>query len=396
MKAKNPLAAVRRTFVDPFRDLKRNLLYLGTFLGVYGFALMNTISSYDLGTAGLVAIMSYFGPSLLLAAFVYWPLLYLGFSAVDGVKWRLFVFMLQGLSIIAFINAPQEPLIQGLVFGVSMSPFWTAHHIAMTQNTTKGNRGYEVSIGHFIFMTGGVFSALTSAYFLQMVSPQTGQMIALATLLTGTTCLFAASKIIRQHTAKHFISECRRVAKDNPYMARRIVSQSLFDMSTYTIAGLMHIMGISPTILAVIIVARLAIMFVLSPVIGTMAHKHRKHGYGIGLALAGCGWFILSLAPDQGIAFFLCLMLFVIGMSFASSSLMTGLYEKQSYATMMWSEVFLGIGRASGMIFLIPIMYYDVKIYLYILTALSFAIFAFNRRWLKTYATEVAEEGQTV
>ena len=27
-------AAVRRTFIDPFKDIKRNLLYLGSFLGV--------------------------------------------------------------------------------------------------------------------------------------------------------------------------------------------------------------------------------------------------------------------------------------------------------------------------------------------------------------------------
>lgn len=393
MLANKSSRAITRTFVDPFRDFRRNLLFLGTFLGVFGYAVMNTISAYDLGTVGLAAILAYFAPSLLLAAFVYWPLLYMGFSAFDGVKWRVTVFIIQGLSIFAFMKVPHEPLIQGLVFGLSMSPFWTAHHIAMAQNTTKGNRGYEVSIGQFIFLIGGVLAAIISANFLENANPQTGQITALVTLLGGTLCLLSSSKIIRQHSVKHYISECRRIANDHPYMARRIISQSLFDMPTFTIAALMHIMGLSPTLLATIIVARLFVMFLLSPVIGTLAHKHRKHGYGIGLALAGAGWLILSLAPDQGLAFFLCLMLFVIGMSFASSSLMTGLYEKQSYATMMWSEVFLGTGRAAGMIFLIPIMYYDVKIYLYVLTAISFALMIFNRRWLKRYAQEVATEG---
>lgn len=393
MIAKKHITAIRRTFVDPFQDLRRNLLYLGTFLGVFGFGVMNTISAYDLGTAGFAAIMSYFAPSLLLAAFIYWPLLYMGFSAFDGLKWRSTVFIIQGLSILAFMNAPEEPLIQGLVFGVSMSPFWTVHHIAMTQNTTKGNRGYEVSIGQFVFLVGGVFAAITSASFLESASPQAGQIIALSMLLSGTICLLGSSKILRQHSIRHYVKECRRIVNDNPYMARRIISQSLFDMPSFTIAALMHIMGISPTILATIIVARLVVMFLLSPVIGTMAHKHRKHGYGIGLALAGAGWLVLSIAPDQGVSFFLCLMLFVIGMSFASGSLMAGLYEKQSYATMMWSEVFLGIGRAAGMLFLIPIMFYDVKIYLYTLTAISFAIFAFNRRWLKKYVSEATPEG---
>lgn len=392
MKSKTHIKTIRRTFIDPFQDFKRNLLYLGSFLGIFGFSLMNTISSYDLGTAGLGAIMSYFAPALLLAGFIYWPLLYMGFSAFDGIKWRLFIFALQTASILTFISLPQEPLLQGLFFGVTMAPFWTAHHIAMVQNTTKSNRGYEVSIGHFIFLTGGVCAALSSAYFLENINVQTGLLIALTSLIVATTCLLASSQIVRQHTVSHFIKECRRVARDNPYMARRIISQSLFDAATFTLAALMHIMGISPTIMATIIVSRLILMFILSPVIGTLAHKYRRHSYGLGLALVSVGWLILAVTPSEGLAFFLCLMFVTIGISIATSSLMAGLYQMQSYATMMWSEVFLAVGRGAGLLLLVPIMYINVRLYLCVLAAVALGIFVVNRHWLRTYKNEVLNE----
>jgi hypothetical protein len=394
MSYKKSKEAVKRTFVDPFLNLKRNLLYLGTFLGVFGFGVMNTVSSYDLGTAGLMSIMGYFAPSLLLAGFVYWPLLYMGYSSADGIKWRSFVLALQALSIVAFAYTPPHPVYQGLAFGVTMSPFWTAHHIAMVQNTTKGNRGYEVSIGQFIFLTSGVVAAITSAHFLENMRLQTGLLIALGALLGGTLCLMISSNIVRQHTVRHFIKECKSIVTDNPYMARRIVSQSLFDMPSFTLAALMHIMGISPTIMATVIIARLVLMFFLSPLIGTLAHKHRKNGYGLGLSLVSVAWFILCVAPDQSLAFFLCLIFYAIGMNIASSSLMTGLYEKQSYATMLWSEVFLAIGRGSSMLLFIPIMYYNVRLYLMVLSALALAIFIINRKWLKKYAQEALSKGE--
>jgi len=393
MNAKKRIEAVRRTFVDPFRVFRRNLLYFGTFLGVYGFGLMNTLAAYDLGTAGLGSIMAYFGPALLLAGFVYWPLLYMGFSAIDGLKWRTFIFTTQAVSLVILLNIPREPLLQGLAFGVTMAPFWTAYHIAMVQNTTKGNRGYEVSIGQLLFLIAGVCAVITTAHFLETKNNVLGSLIALSTLMCGTICLLASSKVVRQHSARHYIHECRAIVNQNPYMARRIISQSVFDMPSFTMASLMHIMGISPTKMAAIIVLRLILMFFLSPIIGTMAHKHRKHGYGMGLALVSVGWFILGLAPEYSVSFFICLMCFIIGMSFASSSLMAGLYEMQSYATMMWSEVFLAVGRGAGLLILTPLMFYDVRVYLFVLALLAAFIFLINKRWMTTYAQEQAEEG---
>ena len=263
-----------------------------------------------------------------------------------------------------------------------------ARHIAMVQNTTKGNRGYEVSIGHFIFLISGVVSAITTAHFLETSSQATGLKLALVSLVAGTLCLLLSSRIVRQHSIRKFVQECRKVVSENPYLARRIISQSLFDMPSFTMAALMHLMGISPTVMASIIVARLLVMFFLAPLIGTIAQKHRKHGYGIGLGIVGLGWLVLALAPDQSGAFFLCSLLYAIGMSFASTSLMSGLYEMQSYGTMMWSELFLAIGRSAGLLFLVPLMFYDAQVYLFSLSALSFLIFIFNRRWVVMYTNE--------
>lgn len=86
-------------------------------------------------------------------------------------------------------------------------------------------------------------------------------------------------------------------------------------------------------------------------------------------------------------------MFITIGISIAGSSLMTGLYQMQSYATMMWSEVFLAIGRGVGLLLLVPIMYIHVRLYLCVLAAVALGLFVVNRRWLKTYKNEVLTEG---
>lgn len=386
MNAKAKLSAVKRTFYDPFKDFKRSLAYFGTFLGVFGFALLNTVSAYDLGTSGYAAILAYFAPSLIAAGFIYWPLLYMGFSAIDGLKWRFFVIILQALGLAGFVMAPADPLIQGLASGITLSPFWCIYHVAMVQNTSDGNRGFEVSVSQFIFLLAGVASGLSTAHFLEGHQSFWALVISLGSLLTGTGCLLGSSKIIRQHSPRHFIEECKKIVFDNPYMARRIISQSLFDMPSFTIAAMMSLMGISPTILATILVSRLGLMFFISPVIGNLAHKNRKHGFGIGLALIGLGWIALAIAPDQSAAYFVCLILYAVGSNFANASLATGLYEMKSYASMMWSEFFLAVGRSFGLIFLIPLLYYDVKVYLVTLALMSGVIFVFNRQWQRKWS----------
>jgi len=378
--------AIKRTYVHPFLDFKRNLVFLGTFLGMYGFALVNTVASYDLGGADFSSLLAFFGPSLLVAGILYWPLLYMGFSAYDSVLWRVFLFVIQLAGLICFTQAPADPLVQGFISGVMLAPFWCTHHIAMVQNTSHENRGYEVSLGMFIAMGSGVLSAVTSGYYLEVTKPVIAITISLVCMMLGTLCFLISMKIVRQHSVSSYIKESWRVAKDNPYMIRRIVSHSFFDIPTLAIAAIMSKVGISPVSMATLLIARLILMAFLSPTIGTVAHKYRKQGYGIGLFLIGAAWGLLAIEPSSEIIFFSFLIVFNFGLRIADGSLMTGLYEMQSYASMMWSEVYMTVGRVVSLIVLMPLLYLNLTAYLIVLALLSLAIFVVNRKWQLKWA----------
>lgn len=379
-------SATRRTYIHPFLDFKRNLVFLGTFLGMYGFALVNTVSSYDLASAAYSAFFTFACAAYVTAGFIYWPLLYMGFSSTDSLGWRVFLFILQLFALGLYVQTPPDPLLQGLVSGVMIAPFWTTHHIAMVQNTTSENRGYEVSLGMFITMGSALLSALTSGYFLEMQDAHVAIIISLATMMLGTLCFLLSMKIVRQHTIRHYIAECKRVMHDNPYMIRRIVSHSFFDLPTLAIAGIMKMTGISPTGLATILIVRLVLMAVLSPAIGTISHQYRKHGYGIGLLLIGLSWLLLTVDPGNAILFMIFMMIFNVGNRIADGSLMTGLYEMQSYASMMWSEVYMSIGRVISLLLFMPILYWNVRVYLVVLAAVAGLIFITNRKWQRRWA----------
>ncbi|HAX91491.1 MAG TPA: hypothetical protein DCY07_04695 [Rhodospirillaceae bacterium] len=381
-----PRNATLRTYVDPFLDMKRNLVYLGTFLGVFGFGLVNIFSSYDLGAGGYAHLAAYFAPAILLAGFVYYPLLYMGFSTADGLKWRFFLFALQLAAIAAYLIAPPIPFWRGLAAGIVLAPFWTSHHIAMVQNTTTANRGFEVALSMFVNLLSGVATALIAAHYLKEASPIIAVSIALIAMMAGTGCLLLASRCVRQNMAHAFVKECKDVMHDNPYMARRIISQSLFEAASFTIAALMFQVGISPTIMATILIARLAVMAFLSPLVGKIAHNHRQHGYALALFFIGLSWVVLALMPSNPFVFFAFMILYAIGMAFADSALVSGLYEMQSYASMLWSEFYLSVGRSAGFLLFVPLMFVNVTLYLLALAALAGALYVFNRRWQKRWA----------
>ena len=386
MKLKKATSAIRRTYINPFLDYKRNLVFLGTFLGMFGFALVNTVSSYDLAGATYTAFCTFAVSAYVTAGFIYWPLLYLGFSSADSVGWRIFLFLFQLMAIGLYVSTPPNPLLQGLASGIMMAPFWTTHHIAMVQNTTKENRGYEVSLGMFITMGSSFLSALGSGYFLENKNPNTAIIISLAAMMAGTLCFLLSMAIVRQHSVKHFIKECKHVMHDNPYMIRRIISHSLFDLPTLATAAIISMVGISPTIMSTLLITRLGLMALLSPTIGTIAHKYRKHGYGLGLGLIGFSWMMLAIDPSNVFLFMGFLLLFNFGNRFADGSLMTGLYEMQSYASMMWSEVYMTVGRIISLFLFMPLLYWNVTAYLLVLGVASFLIFVYNRKWQKKWA----------
>ncbi len=386
MTATKPRHAAKRTYLDPFKDIKRTLVLLGTFLGVFGFGLVNVFSSYDLSSGGYVQLAAYFVPALLLAGFIYWPLLYMGFSVADGLKWRFFIFAIQVASIAGYLIAPPLPLWRGLAAGLVLAPFWTAHHIAMVQNTTQGNRGFEVALSQFIMLLSGVATALFAAHYLKEANPLVAITIALFALMAGTGCFLLASRCVRQNTTRAFIKECKAIAHDNPYMARRIISQSLFEASSFTFAALMFLVGISPTIMATILIARLVLMAFLSPLVGKIAHNHRHHGYAIGLGFVSVSMLVLATAPSLSLVFLAFLILFGIGMNFSNGALASGLYEMQSYATMMWSEVYMATGRAIGLVVFVPLMFVNVTVYLLALAALAAVLYIANRHWQRRWA----------
>ncbi|MFA6279776.1 MAG: hypothetical protein WC612_03155 [Bdellovibrionales bacterium] len=386
MPASKPRHAAKRTYFDPFKDIKRTLVLLGTFLGVFGFGLVNVFSSYDLSAGGYGSLVSYFAPALLLAGFIYWPLLYMGFSVADGMKWRFFIFAFQMAAIAGYLIAPAQPFWRGLAAGIVLAPFWTAHHIAMVQNTTKDNRGFEVALSQFFMLLSGVATALFAAHYLKEANPLVAITLALSSLMTGTGCFLLTSRCVRQKTVTGYIKECKDTARDNPYMARRIISQSLFEASSFTFAALMFLVGISPTIMATILIARLVLMAFLSPLVGKIAHNHRHHGYAIGLGFIGVAMLILAIDPSLSLVFLAFLILYGIGMNFSNGALASGLYEMQSYATMMWSEVYMATGRAIGIIVFVPIMFVNVRVYLLALAALAAALYVFNRRWQRKWA----------
>ncbi|MDD3182571.1 MAG: hypothetical protein PHD48_07210 [Alphaproteobacteria bacterium] len=390
MRSDAALDSLRRTFIDPFTNLRRTLVYLGTFFGLFGYNLVVTVSTYDLSTAGYATILSYFFGAFIIAGFIYWPLLYLGFSSIDSLAWRVFLCLLQLVSILLYMNVPSDPVWIGIVSGVMLSPFWCTNHIAMVQNTTKENRGYEVSVSILFSTIAAVLSALCSGYFLETNGQTIANFVALTSMMIATASFLFATKIIRQHTALDYIKECRRVLNANPYMARRILSQSVYDIPSLTIVSLMHLVGISPTIMATVMVARLILTFFLAAPIGTLAHNHRKHAYAMGLVAIGVSWLCLAVAPEYGFTFFVFMMIYGTGLRMAGSSLMTGLYEMQSYASMMWTEVFWAIGRVAGLLVLTPLMFYNVTLYLIVLAILTLIIYLMNRSWQKTYANAEA------
>jgi len=376
-----PRHAATRTYIDPFLDFKRNLVFLGSFLGVLGFNLANTFSAYDLGGAGYGDLIAYFGPALLFAGFLYWPLLYMGFGVADGLAWRVFLIGLQLAASIAFVAAPPDPFWRGLAASIVQAPFWCIHHMAMVQNTTQDNRGFEVALSNFIIMLSVLTAAFTAAHFLNDADSTTALLLAFSSGTCGTLCLLIATRCAEKKTAKAYVKASAAIARDNPYMARRIISKSIFEGTTFTIAALMVLVGLSPTIMATILALRLGVMFVLSPLIGRVAHSHRKYGYAIGLALLGASWIILATSPSNPFVFGFFLILCATGIALADSSLVSGLYEMQSYASMMWCEIYLAVGRAIGFLLFVPLMYVNVTLYLFSLSGLAAILYVFNHRW---------------
>lgn len=381
-----PPHSIYRTYIEPFKDLNRSLTFLGGFLGVLGFFLINNLSAYAFATDGYVGVISYFLPALIVTGLIYWPMLYAGFSAFDGMAWRIGLCVTQLLAVVYYISSTHTPIVQGVMSGIVMAPFWCIYHVAMAQNTSKENRGFEVTLSLLINAVGCLAAAGIIAYFLTNQTQETAAIIAMCSLMAGTLCLLFANKIVRQHSVKEFIKESLKVAHDNPYMIRRIIAEGAFEIPKFTFAALMFVMGHSALNMALVLAAQIITMFFLSPLIGKFAHMHRKESFGIGLLIMGLGWLVIAVAPAYLLSFFISLILYAIGATFADSSLKAGIYEMQQYASMMWTEFYLAVSRVAALFLLLPLLYYNPTVYLVTLTCLAGVLFFMNKHWQKRYA----------
>lgn len=376
---------LKRTFLHPFQNWRRSATFLGVFSGCFGFTLVNVTSAYDLGGDGLVPLLSYFGTSMALAGFILYPLLYMGFCTFDSVTWRILVLASQALAFIAFLILPKQAIYQGLAAGLLASPFWTAYHIAMVQNTTQENRAFEISLSSFLGVCGSTAAVVVSGILLTRTHVQTAIDASFGALFLGSLSILVATK--RKHNAsiRTFLTQARALVNDNPYLVRRIIAQSIVEMPSFILAALMHVLNFSAAMTSVMLASRIAAEFLLAPAVGHFVHTRRNKGFGLGMLLIGGAWLFLLVSPKDSISVIIFMIGFGMGLRFAFNSLTSGLYEMQKYASMMWCEVFLCVGRSLCMIFIIPLLYYDPRLYMLALAVLAALFIVFNRIWMRKW-----------
>ena len=375
------LLTLLRTFIHPFQDWRRSATFFGIILGCFGFSLVNVTSAYDLGGEGLWSLLSYFMPALLFSGFVLWPLLYLGFSTIDSLLWRVFILIAQTLTLALFLNWSHEPLIQGFAAAILMAPFWTAFHIAMVQNTTANNRGFEVSLAGLLGGSGSILGTVAYGLLVSHGLATAAVIIALIAMLSGTILLLLASQRQINGSVQTFMQEAQRIMSQNPQLMKRLASLGLFDAPGFTMAALMHTLNFSVATISAILASRILSEFLLTPLVGHLAHNHRNKGFKIGVTIIGLAWLFLCLSPQNALAFLIFLISSAMGSKVAGNSVNTALYETQTYASMMLAEFLLAVGRGLGLLLLLPILYFDSQSYMLAVVITAAGLFFIDGRF---------------
>lgn len=383
----NLLIMFSRTFWRPFLDPRRATMLIGTMAGTMGFGLLNFTSAYHFSTLGVLPLMTYlaamFGGIAVLSA-----LLYLAFSMIDGLAWRIAIYAGIVVAFILFLYSPAVPLIQGGVGALLSALFWGSFHVSMVQNTTSENRSYEVALSGFLTLVAGVSASLLGAMFLNRDQTTLAAVIALSTLLLGTFCMLFTSRRKPLLDWTTFRAEARLMISENRYMIRRVMVAGTYESSAFAMTAFMQLLHFSPTLVATLTISRVVIEFTLAPLIGKLSQKFSAHTYRSGLSIVLGAWIALLFFHDIEALFVPILLTNTFGQRLMGVSLQVRAYEMQSYAAMMWWELLLGLGRLAGILCLVPIMYYDVTLYCAAIIVWTLAVFALNRHWHRKFATD--------
>jgi hypothetical protein len=387
MSALQIRSLLSRTFWAPFMSWRRSAVLMASFLGSFGFSLIMVVPAYDLSTVGLKAMMAYFLPVFMVSGFLLYPLLYAGFSMFDSSRWRIGILAAQSVALILYVILPQDPLSRGLAGAVIMAPFWCAYHIAMIQNTTEDNRSFEVALAGVLYLAGGVLGYFASGASLAYGLQGAAFIAAFLSLALATGSALVAPTFMPSGTLKAFLLACHRVLAANPYIVPRIVAQSLLEMPGLVMAALMRLLNFPPSVMAGMLIARLVLSFAFAPVWGHFVRKHKSAGFGLAFSMVGIAWLFLFFFAGSTVAFFVFLLVYGLGTSLADNSLSTGLYGIQSYAVIVWNEILNAAGRGVFLLFLLPLLYASVQLYLIALCGVCVLLLVLDGLWKRKWGT---------
>ena len=383
------------SWVEPFKHPFFGKFCWANFLNATGIALLSMTFIFDLTTFSMLEVLGFFVCQFIVLGLIFMPLSFYLHEKVASRKWRGFILLTSVIPVFLLPLFSGHIVIQGMLYGLCLSPFWVVFHIFMTKNTSLDNKGNEVSVALNTLAVGSMIGAAI-ATALKVVNVPLDMIFFAGSLLSFISvyllCRFEEQAEARQKQNNVSESESESESEiadrktvwqaltESPSRSVNTLLTGFFNVHTFQLWGL-WLLKSGLTFAAVGIVEVLSTLLRL--IISGHSGKFTNMGNGRDLRTSGVlsslGWFPWLFSASPVIIPF-TVLIWNIARQFHQVGMTSQWYSCQSIACLTAHEILLSIGRIIGLCVCVPLLFIAPVTYVVVGFSTCVCIYFYNSR----------------
>ena len=371
------------SFIAPFHcGLFRRFSFACLF-GAISVSLMGLMFAFDMSAKPASEIMQFYLTSFAFIGLLVMPL---GFVMFGKLRFKVWYSIMVLLTLIPFVLnlIPERPeIIDGLMFGLIVAPFWTIYHILMMQLTGNQDKGTSIALALNMIVVGsliglGIATWLSTTQVTLSTITYVGCILNTASIVLMLGCLSRyAHKSQRDVRGTSVLYEIvaykKRTAITLMFGFLYAPSSILWPIFLLKIGFTMVLAGLFEILSCIVRVS-------VSGLAGRMSDRKDDSALRASAILLTFGKLPWLLASH--IAFIpITVLVWSVARHFKSTGYTAMWYRSKSINGLAASEALLAIGRVAGIVVFVPLLFASPQAF--ILLAMIASLIAYVMCWPK-------------
>lgn len=358
---------LHKAFIAPFTSVERGIVYLSAMLGQFGFYGLLIYLAFDLTTADLSNVISFFAAKFIVSNLLLLPFLFmilrrfynrLTFSLYTILQFLAFLsLLLFAKDLIANVSL-ENAFILGLIVSVITEPFWAIYHTMMLKVTSDENRGHEVSMAELGMRIGVTLGSFAAGFMLTFMPGSFFLLFSAFCMIIPTIAMGGIAFKIGEPEVKtlSILAPYKHLIRDPQLTLSTILQGILNSLTSFFVPIWLKVIGFSAMAAGSVMAAQVIARLFVGPLSGHLYEKGRGQEISIGGFIYTLAWLPWTLI-QSAVLYIFSAMLWAIYSHMVNVGLDSRWYANKTLIAMASREICFGIGRLLCCLVILPLLY---------------------------------------